>query len=135
MIGLDTNVMIRYLVQDEPSQSKRANQQFEKWIAEGKVLWICQVTLCEIAWVLERCYKLSKDELFAVLSTLLQTRQIKVERDDIAWSALKDYKASSHVGFSDCLIGRQNEHSECIHTYTFDKDAAKHLAFTFKLMS
>lgn len=135
MIGLDTNVVVRYLVQDDPVQSKKANQFIEKSMKTGEALWICQITLCEIFWVLERCYDLNKDELVSTLSALLQTRQIRIEQEDIAWAALRDYERSSKVGFSDCLIGRQNAHHECIHTYTFDKDAAKLLPSTFKLLS
>ena len=137
MIGLDTNVVIRYLVQDDPEQSKKANQFIEKSMKTGeeKILWICQLTLCEIFWVLERCYDLNKEELISTLSALLQTRQIRIEQEDIAWAALRDFERSSKVGFSDCFIGRQNALHECIHTYTFDKDAAKHLPSTFKLMS
>jgi len=132
MIGLDTNVVIRYLVQDDPSQTKRANQLIENLTHAGETLWICQITLCEIFWVLERCYKLNKQELVNVLTSLLQTRQFHVEGDDVAWQALKDYERNSSVDFSDCLIGRQNAHCECVHTYTFDKNAAKQLSATFK---
>lgn len=133
MIGLDTNVLIRYLVQDHPEQAKRANYCIEKWIQEGETLWICQVTLCEIYWVLEGCYKLSKTELVEVLSKLLQTRQIQIEHEDVAWQALRDYQQSK-AGFSDCVIGRQNAYHECSSTYTFDKDVANHLKATFMLM-
>ena len=135
MIGLDTNVVIRYLVQDDPEQSKKTNQLIEKAIKDGEILWICQLTLCEIFWVLESCYDLTKEELISTLSALLQTRQIRIEQEDIAWAALRDYEKSSKVGFSDCLIGRQNAYHECICTYTFDKEATKHLTSTFKLMS
>lgn len=133
MIGLDTNVVIRYLVQDDPAQAKQATACIEAWIAQKMTLRICQITLIEIYWVLERCYKLKKPELIAILSMLLQTRQIQVEHDDIAWQALRDYEHSK-AGFSDCLIGRQNAHYECSFTYTFDKETAKQLA-TFKLIS
>jgi len=135
MIGLDTNVVIRYLVQDDPAQSKKASYFIEKSIKAGETLWICQLTLCEIFWVLERCYNLNKEELISTLTALLQTRQIKIEQEDIAWAALRDYEKSSHVGFPDCIIGRQNAYHECIHTYTFDKDAAKHLTTLFKLIT
>ena len=132
MIGLDTNVVIRYLVQDDPNQSKRANQAIEKWKEAGETLWICQITLCEICWVLERCYQLSREELVSVLTNLLQTRHLQIERDDLVWQALRDFEKNTKVGFPDCLIGRQNAYHECIHTFTFDKDAVKQLPSTFK---
>ena len=135
MIGLDTNVLVRYLLQDDPLQSKKVNHAIEKWLKEGETLWICQITLCEIFWVLERCYKLSKEELITILSKLLKTRQIRVEHQDIAWQALHDYEKNSRVGYSDCLIGRQNVHHECTSTFTLDKVAAKQLASTFNLLN
>lgn len=134
MIGLDTNVVVRYLVQDEPDQSKRANRVIEKAVASGDLLRISQVTLCEIVWVLERCYAIPKDELILVIKQLLQTRQIRIEQDDIAWQSLHDFENSSGVDFSDCLIGRQNALHECLFTYTFDKNAAKKLDTLFKLV-
>lgn len=135
MIGLDTNIVIRYLIQDDPEQSRKVNQCIEKWIKNKQVLWICQITLCEIFWVLEKCYKLGKEELVSILYSLLKTRQIRVEKDDIAWQALYDYEKSARINFPDCLIGRQNMHLECIHTYTFDKVAAKELPKSFLLLS
>jgi predicted nucleic-acid-binding protein len=127
MIGLDTNVVIRYLAQDDPKQAKLASQFIEKKIKAGEILWICQITLCEVVWVLERCYKLSKNELIQVITQLLQTEQLQVEKDDIAWSALRDFSEGEALDFSDCLIGRQNHAQGCTATYTFDKKAAQHL--------
>lgn len=134
MIGLDTNVVVRFLVQDDPKQAKLANQCIENCLKNGETLWICQVTLCEIFWVLQRCYKLTKKELISVFTSLLQTRQIVVQREDVARQALRDYESSTKAGFPDCLIGRQNASNECRYTYTFDKDAAKHLNATFHLL-
>lgn len=134
MIGLDTNVLIRYLTQDDPSQSKKANDRVDGWLAAGEILWICHVTLIEMYWVLQRCYKLSKSELIRVITQLLQTKQIEVEGEEVAWQALRDYEKSLSVGFPDCLIGRQNAYCNCGTTYTFDKDAAKQLPWLFQSM-
>ena len=133
MIGLDTNVIVRYLTQDDPIQSKKANARIAKWIQDGEELWICQVTVCEVFWVLEHAYKLSKKELISVLTSLLQTRQLEIEEEDVIWAALHDYEKSSTVGFVDCLIGRKNSTHGCSCTYTFDQKAAKQLA-SFKLL-
>jgi predicted nucleic-acid-binding protein len=134
MIGLDTNVVVRYLVQDEPKQSEQANRIIEKAVVDGETLGISQVTLCEIVWVLERCYSVSKKELIDVLKQLLQTQQIRVEHDAIARQALRDFEHHAGVDFSDCLIGRQNAFNDCSFTYTFDKNAAKKLHATFKFI-
>lgn len=133
MIGIDTNVLIRYLVQDDPAQSKLANKFIESCVASGDILWICQMTLCETFWVLERCYKLEKHEIIRILKEILLVQQIQVEEDTVVWHALRDFENTTKVGFVDCLIGRQNAFHECSYTYTFDKSAAKELA-TFKML-
>jgi len=124
MIGLDTNILVRYLAQDDPHQSKLANQLIEHAVETGTLLWICQITLCETVWVLKKCYKMSKQEIIYILQELLQIPQIKVEHDDATWIALKEFETNKEVGFADCLIGRQNIQSGCVITYTFDKAAA-----------
>jgi predicted nucleic-acid-binding protein len=134
MIGLDTNVVVRYLVQDDPKQSKQATQAIEKAAAEGKTLAISQVTLCEIVWVLERCYSLGKKELVAVIKQILKTQQINVEQDTVARQALHDFEEKEGVDFSDCLIGRQNAAKGCAFTYTLNKKAAQRLSETFKAL-
>lgn len=133
MIGLDTNMVVRYLVQDEPKQSKCANRLIEKTVADREVLGISLVTLCEIVWVLERCYGLIRTELIDVLKQLLQTQSIWIEHDVVVRQALRDFESRTAIDFSDCLIGRQNEVNGCSFTYTFDKNAAKKLHTMFKL--
>lgn len=135
MIGLDTNVVIRYLVQDDPKQAGLANRIIEKAVTRGEMLGISQVTLCEIVWVLERCYSLDREGVIGVLKQLLQTQQIRVEQDTVARQALRDFEQHEGVDFSDCLIGRQNAFNDCSFTYTFDKKAAKKLHATFKFAS
>ena len=121
MIGLDTNVVVRYLVQDDPKQSKQANSIIEKAISNGETLFISLITLCEIAWVLESCYEVSKKELIDVFKRLLQTQQIKIENEDVARHALHDFEHHTGIDFSDSLIGRQNVSNGSSLTYTFDK--------------
>jgi predicted nucleic-acid-binding protein len=133
MIGLDTNVIIRYLTQDDPLQSELANKVITKSTELGDLLWLGQITLCEIVWVLERAYKIEKKEIVEVLNSLLQTQELVFENHDIVWEALQDYKASQSVGFADCIIGRQNKSNSCKFTYTFDKDAVKELN-TFQML-
>jgi len=133
MIGLDTNVLIRYLTQDNLSQSELANKVITRSTNHGELLWVSQITLCETVWVLERAYKISKEELINILHMLLQTQELVFEKHDTIWRVIQDYKMCQSVGFVDCLIGRQNESNECNFTYTFDKDASKELA-TFHLL-
>ncbi len=133
MIGLDTNVLVRYLTQDEPIQAELANQVINKAVKQAELLWVGQITLAETVWVLERAYKIDKEEIINILHALLQTQELIFENHDIVWHALQDYKVSQSVGFVDCLIGRQNLSHDCTFTYTFDKDAAKELK-TFQIL-
>lgn len=135
MMGLDTNVVVRYLVQDDPKQAQIANRFIEKAVAHGEILWICQVTLCEVVWVLESCYNIDKGQLINVVKQLLRTQQIQIEKADVVWQALHDFSHHRGADFSDCLIGRQNASHECAFTYTFDKNAAKKLNTMFRLIS
>lgn len=133
MIGLDTNVIVRYLTQDDPAQSQIANTVINKAIDQGELLWISLLTLAETTWVLERAYKIPKNKMVEVLHTLLQIQELMIEKHDIVWHALHDYKKCKEAGFVDCLIGRQNISNDCLFTYTFDKDAAKEIK-TFQLL-
>lgn len=134
MIGLDTNVIVRYLVQDDPKQSKIASNYIEKTVEQGKILWLSQITFCEVAWVLERSYELNRNEIAEVFVELLETPQLQIENSEVIWKALDDFRDGSSTGFADCLIGRMNEHNGCKTTATFDKQAAKHLHATFTLL-
>lgn len=133
MIGLDTNVIIRFLTQDEPKQAEIINKLIDKAINNNEVFWISQLTLCETVWVLERAYKISKKELVNILGKILKTNELKLERSEVIHKALDDYIKSKNVRFVDCLIGQSNQNFDCIFTYTFDKDTAKDLA-SFRLL-
>ena len=125
MIGLDTNILISYLTQDDVLQAELANKVITRSSHQGELLWIGQITLCETLWVSERAYKISKAEIINILHMLLQTQELTFEKHDVIWRAIQDYKTCQSVGFVDCLIGRQNESNDCDYTYTFDKDALK----------
>jgi predicted nucleic-acid-binding protein len=133
MIGLDTNVIIRYLTQDDEGQSKKANQIIENGINSNHNFWISQLTFCEVVWVLERSYKLKKTKIIDILSKILETEHLIIENESIVEQALEDYKQHS-ISFSDCLIGQFNKHHDCLFTYTFDVKAANKLS-TFKLVN
>lgn len=123
MIGLDTNVVIRYLVQDDKKQSAAATRFIEKSLTTDVPGYINHITLCEIVWVLQRCYGVTKQQLRDIVEGLLTTKQLIVENVEVAWKALRAYDANS-ADFCDALIGQANIHSGCEHTVTFDKKAA-----------
>ena len=123
MIGLDTNVLARFLTQDDARQSARATRLIEKAIHAGDALFINQVVLCELAWVLARAYDFGKSELIAVFEKILLARQFEIEDKASIWAAFAEFKASK-ADFADCLIGIKNLKAGCAATYTFDQAAA-----------
>ncbi|MHB8253595.1 MAG: PIN domain-containing protein [Acidiferrobacter sp.] len=117
MHGLDTNVLIRYLVADDEGQATRAR----RYVESGPTYINC-IVLSEVVWVLESAYGYGKDAVIGVLERLLSTHEMEVEDTDVALAALRDYRASS-AGFTDCLIGRRNAAHGCDETGSFDKRA------------
>lgn len=100
MIGLDTNVLVRYLTEDDPEQSPRAVALVERALEEGERLFVPQVVLCELVWVLDSVYHYSLEEISLVLRDLLRTRQLVIEDLDTAWKAVDRYAAESGVSFA-----------------------------------
>lgn len=129
MIGLDTNVLIRYLMQDDRKQFARAEQLVTSAIKHKTVLHITSIVLCEVVWVLHYNYELSREEIIQFLGKLLHAEQIEVEERQLALSAFHEYQ-NSQADFADCLIGLTNQSLGCTTTYTFDKKAAKLDLFT-----
>ncbi len=117
MKGVDTNVLVRYLVADDPAQTAKAKRYME-----SGVIFINCVVLVETVWVLESAYEFEKDAIAGALDRLLSTHEIEVEDADIALAALNDYRRTS-AGFCDCLIGRRNSAYGCQETGSFDKRA------------
>ena len=128
MRGLDTNVLVRYLVQDDPRQAKMASQFIETHCTNESPCFIGHITLCELAWVLESNYGQARSEIAAIIEQLLQVGQLDVGDPDVVWRALDDYK-SSNADFPDHLLARVNEVFGCECTVTFDKRASKQPCF------
>ncbi len=126
MKGIDTNVLARYLVQDEPAQSRLASQFVEKVSREGDTIFINLVVLCELVWVLQGAFKVEKEVLVDTLSKILIAKEFNVESPDIAKKALELFRTAS-VDFSDALIAAKNTALGCKKTVTFDQKAAKKL--------
>jgi predicted nucleic-acid-binding protein len=124
LIGLDTNVVVRYLVQDHPTQSAAATRLMERVLSADLPGLITDITLCEIVWVLTECYGADRDRIESVIEGLLASRQLVVEDAETVWNALRDWRASS-ADFSDALIGRQVIARGGEKTVTFDRAAAK----------
>ena len=123
MIGLDTNVLVRYVAQDEPVQSTKASALIESLSASSPG-FIAMVSVVELVWVLQSCFKASKAEIVAVIETLLRTKELKVERAEVIWQALRRF-TQANADFADCLIERCAHAADCEYTVTFDSKAAK----------
>ncbi|MCW0008428.1 type II toxin-antitoxin system VapC family toxin, partial [Burkholderia pseudomallei] len=94
MIGLDTNVLVRYLVQDDPVQSKKATRLIES-LTDDHPGYITQVALVEVVWVLARAYDAERDEITQVIEALLRTKELVIESAETVWKALRLYSGSS----------------------------------------
>ncbi len=121
MIGLDTNLLIRYLTMDDPRQFAKVQQEIERAVAQDERLLINSAVLCEASWVLETAYDYSRAEIAAALEQIFETAQFEIERRDEARLALGDF-LSTKAGFADALIGRINRALGAQHTATFDRD-------------
>lgn len=128
MIGLDTNVLVRYIMQDEPRQSAKAAALIES-LEVDRPGFISVVSVVELYWVLTSCYDLTDDQVGRALDLLLRTRQIVVDRADQVLRALKVF-GTGKADFADCLIERTAASAGCERTMTFDVSAARHAGMT-----
>ena len=124
MTGLDTNVIIRYVAQDDARQSAAATRLMEKALSVEEPGFVSLVTMCEVAWVLAECYGADRSRIRSVLKGLLETRQIVVESAELVWRALRAWEGSA-ADFSDALIGEVALAAGAKKVLTFDKAAAK----------
>ncbi|PYR69272.1 MAG: hypothetical protein DMF87_26760 [Acidobacteria bacterium] len=120
MIGLDTNLLIRYLTKDDSAQYAKASRLIEQAVQRDERLLINSIVLCEITWVLDAAYKYSRADIADALERILHTAQFDVERAPEARQALDDFR-STQAGFADALIGRINRSLGAPRTATFDR--------------
>ncbi len=123
MIGLDTNVLVRYVMQDDPRQSPKANRLIES-LRGDEPGFVPVVVLVELAWVLGAGYKLSRDQLAIALETLLRSKQLAIDRAELVMQALARFKTSG-ADISEALVDRMVAAAGCEATFTFDAGAIK----------
>jgi predicted nucleic-acid-binding protein len=123
MTGIDTNVVVRYIVQDDPIQSSAANQLFDSLTSDCPG-FISTIVLVELVWVLQSCYSARRQEVERVLETLLRSRELMIEHADLIWQALRRFRLAT-ADFADCLIACSGQAAGCEHTVSFDRYAAK----------
>ena len=128
MTGLDTNVLARYLTEDEPVQSKRAADWIATITTRGERCFVSAIVLCELAWVLRGAYRVSQADLILTLDRILGTTQFIVGDKDIVRRALDQYRAG-RADFADYAIGALHQDAGCRKTVTFDRRLRGHAAF------
>lgn len=120
MIGLDTNVLVRYSVRDDPAQTAAATRLIESRCTAHDPGRVALVVLCELVWVLDRGYGYARPDIVGVLRKILGASDLQVEQSDLAWQALGLYE-SGKADFADYVIGLCNRMGQADVTYTFDR--------------
>ena len=129
MRGLDTNVIVRYVTQDDREQFRRADAVFTAAASSGDKLFINAIVMCELVWVLRSAYGEPRRRIVPVIEALLETPEVVVEDADLARRALVDWQGGQG-DFSDCFIARRNQRSGCQTTLSFDKALARSALFS-----
>ena len=128
MLGLDTNVLIRYLMEDDRRQYEKARRLIQREAGNGEPVLISLLVLLEVEWVLRSRYGLSKADILAAFSALLDAADLAFEDETSVEYALYSWKDSA-ADFADCLIEARNRRSGCRATATFDGKALKVAGF------
>ena len=128
MLGIDTNVLVRFLVRDDEAQFEKANRLIKREVGVGEDVFVSLLVLLETEWVLRSRYGLEKTAIMAAISGLLDASGVRIEDEPSVEETLFFWKDST-VGFADCLIGAHNRRLGCMATVTFDAKAVKLPAF------
>ena len=123
MIGLDTNVLVRYIMQDDAKQAALATRLIEK-LSEDAPGFITLVSVIELTWVLESAFELNRSQIVEVFQRIRSVDVFKLDRAGVVQSALRTYR-NGKADFADCLIERLSAQAGCERTMTFDRAAAK----------
>ena len=123
MIGLDTNVLVRYIMQDDVRQSPLATLLVES-LSPQMPGFVALVTIVELAWVLSSAYQLDRSEIVEAFEALLRTKELIVDQAETVWKALRVFQGTN-ADFADCLIVRSASTAGCEKTMTFDRGAVK----------
>lgn len=122
MIGVDTNVLVRHLVGDDPAQTPKARALLAARCTVDDPGYVNRIVLCELVWVLGRGYRYDRITIAGALEQLLNAAELQIEDREAALGALAAYRTSK-ADFADCLMGLLNRAAGCEHTMTFDRDA------------
>jgi predicted nucleic-acid-binding protein len=124
MIGLDTNILVRYLAQDGPAQSPIATDIIERRLTEQNPGFVSVVAMVETVWVLDRAYGLAADDIAAAIEGMLQTDVFALENEQQVFTAMIAFKQGLG-SFADALIAALGARAGCSRTLTFDRKALR----------
>ena len=122
MIAIDTNILVRYLTQDDLRQAQAVNNLLKKYFGKPQSIFINNIVLCELIWVLESGYKYEKNQIVSAMRSILSTKEFAFEHQNILWFALEEYE-SRKLDFADSLIAQLNKYYGYNTTFTFDEKA------------
>ncbi|MBK8452443.1 MAG: type II toxin-antitoxin system VapC family toxin [Thiofilum sp.] len=122
--GLDTNVLVRYLLNDDKAQAALVRQRIQQAITNKEILFISLLTILETEWVLRSYGKRDKATIIQAMQALLETQDVEIELEESLEQALHFYK-NSNADFADCLMASRYQREGCKAMLTFDSKAAK----------
>lgn len=128
MIALDTNVLIRYIVEDDEAQTRVVTAFMDDAIVRGEPFFVAQIVVCEVVWVLTTAYRFAKHEVTGVLREISRTREIVMEGADEVRRATDAFEKGKG-DFADYLIRERSDEAECSGVATFDKAVAGERGF------
>lgn len=128
MIGLDTNILVRYLAQDDPVQSAKASDILERRLTLRNPGYVSVIAMVETVWVLDRAYGLPAQEIAAAVERMLQVEVLVIENEQEVFSAMVALK-QGHGSFADALIAGLGARAGCTRTLTFDRKATRLAGF------
>jgi predicted nucleic-acid-binding protein len=128
MLGVDTNVIVRYLNRDDRPQYERARRLIDSEVTKGEPVLVSLLVLLETEWVLRSRYEMAKPEIVAAFSALLETADLSFEDEPSVETAIYSWKDSA-AEFADCLIEARDRKLGCRATATFDGKALKLAGF------
>ena len=128
MLGIDANVLVRFLVRDDEAQFEKARRLIGREVGAGEDVFVSLMVLMETEWVLRSRYSLQKTQIMETISRLLDTTDVQLEDEPAIEETLFIWKDSA-ADFADCLIGTHNRRLGCRATATFDEKAVKLAAF------
>jgi predicted nucleic-acid-binding protein len=124
MAGLDTNVLVRWIVDDDPRQAARVERLFEEAHEQGSPLFVPSTVMLELEWVLRSRYELAKSTVLSAFNALLETQELEFQDEPALERALSFYRQNS-ADFADCLHAGQCGSADRVPMVTFDRTAAR----------